>query len=88
MKKIIGILGVAVIAATMFFNTNNVNGYSSDASLASLVTLNSANAQNSEGSGINCNSLCTYRFYQTCTYTQLGSDFKTMTITCHDEIKK
>ncbi|WP_269243387.1 hypothetical protein [Flavobacterium limnophilum] len=48
MKKILGILGVAVIAATMFFSTNNVNGSSSDASLASLITLNTANAQNSE----------------------------------------
>jgi hypothetical protein len=45
MKKIIGILGVAVIAATMFFSANNLTGSSSDASLASLVGMNSANAE-------------------------------------------
>ena len=45
MKKIIGILGVAVIAATMFFSANNVAGSGSDASLASVVGMNSANAE-------------------------------------------
>jgi len=45
MKKIIGILGVAVIAATMFFSANNVNGSSSDTSLASLMSMNVASAQ-------------------------------------------
>lgn len=45
MKKIIGILGVAVIAATMFFSVNNLTGSSSDVSLASLIGMNSANAE-------------------------------------------
>lgn len=45
MKKILGILGVAVIVAAMFLNTNAVNGSSSDTSLANLLTLNSANAE-------------------------------------------
>lgn len=44
MKKIIGVLGVAVIAATMFFNTNNVSGSSSDIGLASLMNMNVAYA--------------------------------------------
>ena len=50
MKKIIGILGVAVIAVAMFFNANNANGSVSDISLASLMNMNVANAQ-SESSG-------------------------------------
>ncbi|MRX70066.1 hypothetical protein SAMN06265349_10797 [Flavobacterium resistens] len=45
MKKIIGILGVTVIVATMFFNANNLNDSSSDSSLASLIALNTANAE-------------------------------------------
>ena len=49
MKKLIGILGVAVLAATMFFSANNVAGSNSDASLASLVGMNSANAEELPG---------------------------------------
>lgn len=45
MKKIVGVLGVAVFAAVMFFSANNVNSASSDTSLASLLSLNSANAE-------------------------------------------
>lgn len=45
MKKVIGILGVAVIAATMFFSANGVNSSASDSSLASLMNMNSANAE-------------------------------------------
>jgi hypothetical protein len=44
MKKIIGVLGLAVIAATIFFSANNVSGSISDASLASLTSLNEAHA--------------------------------------------
>ncbi len=44
MKKIIGILGVAVIAATMFFNTNLKNTSGTDLNLASLMTMNEAYA--------------------------------------------
>lgn len=44
MKKIIGILGVVIIAATMFF-TNNTNVTSSDTNLASLMNMNVAHAQ-------------------------------------------
>lgn len=46
-EKIIGILGVAVIAATMFFNTNNASGSPSDISFAGLITM--ANAQSEGG---------------------------------------
>jgi hypothetical protein len=45
MKKIIGVLGVAVIAVAMFLTTNVVNKTSSDISLMSLVTINEANAE-------------------------------------------
>lgn len=45
MKKIIGIVGVAVIAATLFFTTDLVNNTSEDTTLASLITMNTANAE-------------------------------------------
>jgi len=45
MKKITGILGVTLIAATMFFSTNNLNDIKSDASLAGLMNINVANAE-------------------------------------------
>lgn len=48
MKKLIGILGVAVIAATMFFSANSVSDNTTDASLASLITMNTANAEDTE----------------------------------------
>jgi len=43
MKKILGVLGVAVIAVAMFFSANA--NTSSDLDLASLISLNSANAE-------------------------------------------
>ena len=46
MKKIIGILGVAVIAATMFFSANVMS--TNDTGLASVIALNTANAEGSE----------------------------------------
>ena len=61
MKKIIGILGVAVIAATMFFSAN-ANSAIEDVSLASLIGMNSANAESDrECSGCisSANSKCT-----------------------------
>jgi hypothetical protein len=45
MKKLIGILGVAVIAMAMFFNTNTMNGSNNSFDLASLLTISSANAE-------------------------------------------
>jgi len=48
MKKIIGILGIIIIAMTMFFNSETMVAFNSDTSLASLIKFNSANA---EGSG-------------------------------------
>ena len=44
MKKIIGILGVAVIAATMFFSANVVSG-SNETNTVSLIAMNTANAE-------------------------------------------
>lgn len=46
MKKIFGVLVVAAIAATTFFNANNINSASSDSTLGSLLTMNTANAEN------------------------------------------
>jgi hypothetical protein len=45
MKKIVGVLGVAVIAATMFFSANGVTDSPADTNLASLLGMNSANAE-------------------------------------------
>lgn len=44
MKKIIGILGVAMIAAAMFLNTNT-NNAGNNVDLASLLSINTANAE-------------------------------------------
>lgn len=44
MKKIIGILGVAVIALTIFFASNNVTQIN-DTNLANLIGMNTANAE-------------------------------------------
>jgi len=49
MKKILGILGVAVIAVAMFFNANNLTGFNNDINLTSLVNFNSANAEGTSG---------------------------------------
>lgn len=72
MKKIIGILGVAVIAATMFFSANNVNGSSSDASLASLVGMNSANAEVVTGEA-GCHYYCINAYGYNCYITYYPS---------------
>ena len=45
MKKIIGILGTAALALTMYMNTNSANGISTNLDLESLVALNNANAE-------------------------------------------
>lgn len=44
MKKIIGILAIAVITATMFFSSNTVNSSSTDISLTNLTSINEAHA--------------------------------------------
>lgn len=53
MKKLIGILGVAVIAMAMFLNTNNMNSSNGDLDLANLLTMNTANAEDWGGIGSN-----------------------------------
>ncbi|MBG7630807.1 MAG: hypothetical protein IZT56_10270 [Bacteroidetes bacterium] len=55
MKKIIGILGVAVFAVTLFASTN-VNSLK-DIDLASLITMNTASAEFDPIAS--CNSWCT-----------------------------
>ena len=49
MKKIIGILGVAVFSMAMFFNVNTLNSSAGDLDLASLISLNTANAEDGGG---------------------------------------
>jgi hypothetical protein len=58
MKKIIGILGVAVIAAAMFFSANNVSGSSSDIGLASLMNMNVAHADSEGGTTCTVTTNC------------------------------
>lgn len=45
MKKIIGILGIAVIAVAMFFSVNKLRNSSADSSLDNLISMNKANAE-------------------------------------------
>jgi len=54
MKKVIGILSVAVFAIAMFMNTSVINN--SDISLANLVSLNSAEAESDIDCFDHCNS--------------------------------
>lgn len=66
MKKIIGILGVVVFAATLFVNAKTINN-KQEVSLTSLLSLNNANAECVSGQFYNdgrCNLLgnCRPRF--------------------------
>lgn len=73
MKKIIGFLGVAVIAATMFLNSNNVNNSSNDLKLASLLSINTANAEVDPDGEVEDEVACTYSITLGCCgleYTQ------------------
>ena len=54
MKKIIGVLGTAALALTMFMNTNSMNGASTNLDLASLGALNIANAECPTGTAGRC----------------------------------
>jgi hypothetical protein len=68
MKKIIGIIGVVVIAMTMFFNTNSVNGNTNEGvELASFFKLNTANAECAPRPS--CSSVCGYTSIFYCTLT-------------------
>lgn len=73
MKKVIGILGVAVIAATMLFSTNIINSSKSDTSLAGLIAVNTANAEN-DPDGDNCTKLDNSSCYVGTGLTFLGCD--------------
>lgn len=90
MKKLIGVLGIALIAITMFFNVNEVNGLVKDVSLTSLAALNLAHAD-SEGAGTpqnTCTSKCTDFLFKTCSWAELSNDNRFVTITCSDMIRK
>lgn len=52
MKKIFGILGVAIIAATMFFSANNLDGSNLDISLAGLMNINVAHSEDGVNTAI------------------------------------
>ena len=59
MKKIIGILGVAMITATMYFSTNAVSDSFTDTSLASLISLNKAHADSEGTATVPCKDVQT-----------------------------
>lgn len=57
MKKLIGIIGTAVIAMAMLFSANSINSSNGDLDLASLLSVNTANAE--EGcNDATCNYYC------------------------------
>ncbi len=56
MKKLIGIVGVAVIAMAMFFSTSALNSSSGDLDLASLLNINTANAESGTYKGPLCSN--------------------------------
>ncbi len=62
MKKIVGIIGVAVLAIAMYTNTNN--NEASNVSLSELATVNTADAENMPPSVAfaYCNMLYPYDF--------------------------
>lgn len=53
MKKIIGIIGVAVLAMTMFFSTNSVDN---ETGLVNLIAINTANAYQTESDSNGCDT--------------------------------
>ena len=57
MKKIIGILGIIVIAMAMSFNANAIKSSGTDLNLATLIGINNANAEECNGGS------CTYTTY-------------------------
>lgn len=54
MKKIIGILGMAVIVMTVFFNVSLLANDDLNTNLITLSSIAKANAQNGESGGGNC----------------------------------
>jgi hypothetical protein len=59
MKKIIGILGVAVIATAMFFSANAVSS-TNDTDLSSLIAIDAANAEEGYAGSYFCKPGGTY----------------------------
>ena len=88
MKKTIGVLGIAVIAATMFFNVNSVNGSATDTSLTSLMKMNLAHADSEGSSQSTCSDKCASALFFTCSWSVLSDDNRFVTITCHDMYRR
>lgn len=63
LKKVIGILSIAVIAATMIFSANASNGSAKDVTLSDFVTLNAAHADWPEQDGETCNETCSVNVF-------------------------
>ena len=80
MKKLIGIVGIAVIAMAMFFNTNALNSSNGDFDLASLLNMNSANAECTHGDP-ECFFKCDSTPNETCKFTYQHAGV-TVTLTC------
>ncbi|WP_147677884.1 hypothetical protein [Algibacter pacificus] len=75
MKKIIGVLGIALIAIAMFLNTNTINNSNLD--LANLISLNTANAEDTlPGFGTASSTACTYSVPIETTYDSLCDCFR------------
>lgn len=64
MKKIIGVLGIAILAMAIFFSTNSLSNSVGDLDLADLVGLNNANAEC--GPAPSCDSVCGWSTITTC----------------------
>lgn len=79
MKKIIGILGIAVMASFVFLSTDNISN-KNDIDLASIIHLSTANAELGGG----CNTKCTRAIFFTCSYATLSTDNHFVTVTCPD----
>ena len=60
MKKLIGMVGIAVMAMAMFFSTNAMDSSNSNLDLASIINMNTANAE--EGGDCPYGS-CTHKQY-------------------------
>lgn len=84
MKKITGFLGVAMIAAAMFFSTNAVSSSNSDTSLASLMSMNVAHADQEGGSAPKCSDYCEDWLFKTCSFDAKDTNGNNLTVTCHD----
>ena len=87
MKKLIGIVGVMVIAMAMFFSINVLNGTNSDFDLASLIQMNTANAECITQAEANedCYYFCAPTMSVECQLTLICSEGGGGTIICYNK---